>query len=114
MLTRLEAILVETARARTTLTYGQLAKALDLQPPHTIHQATVLLEELMRLNAITGKPQLASFVVSRAGGGLPASRFFSLLQELGLYEGSIAGDDARAFHNAQKQLCYDADCFSDD
>ena len=108
MLARLEALLEESARARATLTYSQLATALELTPPHTVHQTTILLEALMRVHAEAGKPQLASLVVSRARGGLPAPGYFAMLQELGVYAGSLAGDDARAFHAAQKLLCFEA------
>lgn len=105
---RLEALLVEAAKTRSTLTYRELAQKLDLQPPNTINQATTLLEALMRRHAEMGVPQLASLVISRNRGGLPAPGFFMLMEELGVYAGSFSGDDARAFHEAEKQRCFDA------
>ncbi len=108
MLARLESLLRGAAVAQVTLTYGQIAQMLDLSPPRTIHQTTELLSELMRRHANAGVPQLASLVISRTRGGLPAPGFFVLLGELGIYSGSVDGEDAREFHHAEKQRCYAA------
>ncbi len=103
---RLEGLLIDAAKNRSQLTYQQVAQLLELQPPHTIHQAAALIEELMRNHAKAGAPQLASLVISRARGGLPAPGFFMLLQELGLYDGSVDGEDARHFHSQEMQRCF--------
>ena len=103
MLDKLEQILIDVARNCDTITYLKLAQRLGLQPPHTIHQAAELVETLMRLHAETGTPQLASVVISRSRGGLPAPGYFILLSELGLYSGSVDGEDAREFHAQEKQ-----------
>ena len=108
MLERLEARLVEAARNRDTLTYQQVAQQLELQPPHTIHQATEYIEAMMRIHAHAEAPQLASLVISKMRGGLPAPGFFILLQQLGLYNGSVDGEDAKAFHAQEMQRCFDA------
>ena len=107
-LERLDGILLDAARNRHPLTYQQVAQLLELQPPQTIHQATELIELLMRHHAKIGAPQLASLVISRARGGLPAPGFFMLLQELGLYEGSSDGEDAHHFHAQEMQRCFPA------
>jgi hypothetical protein len=107
MLDKLEALLIEAARQKNLLTYQQVAKALELEPPHVIHQTAESLEALMRIHAQAGAPQLASLVVGRARAELPAPGYFILLNELGLYQGSVDGEDARHFHAAQKQRCYD-------
>ena len=60
----------------------------------------------MRQQAKTGAPQLASLVISRARGGLPAPGFFILLQELGLYNSSVDGEDARDFHSQEMQRIF--------
>ncbi len=108
MLDRLEALLREAARTKSTLSYREIAERLELRPPNTIRQTTELLEALMRLQAETGEPQLASLAVSRTRGGLPGPGFFALLSELGLYAAGATEADARAFHQAEKQRCFDA------
>lgn len=105
-LERLEEILIEAGRNRNPLTYQEVAQLLELRPPNTIHQATSLIEQLMRHHASIGARQLASLVISRTRGGLPAPGFFLLLQELGLYDGSVDGDDAREFHAQEMQRCF--------
>ena len=40
--------LKELARRRETITYRDLAKGLEVQPPNTIHQVADALEVLMR------------------------------------------------------------------
>jgi hypothetical protein len=107
MLDRLEELLTEAARTRSTLTYQQVAQRLELPAPHTIHQTTVLLEALMWRHAAAGLPQLACLVISRNRDGLPAPGFFMLAEELGVYAGSVDGDDARGFIAAQRQRCFD-------
>lgn len=88
------------------MTYRQVAQHLELQPPNTIHQATELIEALMREHARCSSPQLASLVVSRVRNGLPAPGFFILLHELGLYNGSVDGEDARAYHAHEVDRCF--------
>ena len=109
MLDRLDALLTKAARQETLLTYLQVAQALELEPPHVIQQAAKLLETLIRVHAKTKLPLLASLVVGRAQAGLPAPAYFILLNELGLYQGSVDGEDAQRFHAAQVQRCYDVD-----
>jgi hypothetical protein len=108
MLRRMEALLIEAARNRSPLTYQQLAQLLELKPPHTIHQTTECLEIMMRIHAQAQAPQLASLVVSKSRRGLPAPGFFLLVQELGLYDGSVDGEDAWQFHAQEMQRCFDA------
>ena len=103
----LEKLLIDAAKKRQTLTYKQVAQALELQPPNTIHQATECLEALMRKHARSETPQLASLVISRARDGLPAPGFFMLLHELGLYKGSVDGEDARTFHEGEMARCFE-------
>lgn len=105
MLNDLEGILIAAAKADETLTYGELASQLDLQPPHTIQQVAELLERLMRLQADKREPQLASYVVSRMRGELPASGFFQFMRTLNLYHGPDSGDEALAFVAQQQLRC---------
>lgn len=105
---QLEQLVLSAARERRVVTYAEVAKTLGLAPPHTIHQAALLIEQMMRLHAAAGTPQLASLVVSKGRGGLPAPGFFALLDELGLYHGPPDGAEARAFHAAEIARCFAA------
>lgn len=108
MIDRLEALLIDAARERRLMTYAEVARGLELQPPHTIHKAALLIEALMRSHAAAGAPQLGSLVVSRARGGLPAPGYFVLLRELGLHHGDDDGPAARMCHMAEVKRCFDA------
>ncbi len=111
----LKDILIAAVRSGTTVTYAELAQALELRPPRTIRRAAALLEELMRQQAEASEPQLASLVTSRAGTGaharIPAPGFFILMRDLGLYDGPDTGPDAneaaRAFVEAERTRCRD-------
>ena len=103
---QLEDLLGDAARAQRIMTYAEVARALALPPPYTIHQAAELIEALMRRQAAQGRVQLASLVVSKARGGLPAPGYFLLLAELGLYDGPPDGPEARACHAAHLAACF--------
>ena len=110
VLKRLEYLLIKTSINRSILTYTQVAQLLEFQPPCTIHQTTEYIEAMMRIHANTGVPQLSSLIISKMRGGLPAPGFFLILQQLGLYEGSVDGADARQFHAQEIQRCLDKFC----
>jgi hypothetical protein len=57
------------AAAGLTITYGGLARLLELPPPNTIHQITVALELLMEEDAEAGRPFIAALVISKTRGG---------------------------------------------
>jgi len=95
---RLRVYLQERAALRLPITYRDLAKAMLLSPPHTIHQLTEALEELMAEDAATESPFIAAMVVSTWRGGLPAPGFFDCAARLGRFAGDAAGADARLFH----------------
>ncbi len=105
---RLERLLIACAREGRILTYAEAARSLALPPPHTIHKTAELLEALIRHHAAAGAPQLASLVVSKARGGLPAPGYFALMGELGLYTGPAEGPQARAFHAGEVAACFAA------
>jgi hypothetical protein len=107
-LARLERLLITLAEQRRVMTYAEVARTLVLPPPHTIHKAAELIEALMRHHAAAGVPQLASLVVSKARGGLPAPGYFALLGELGLYAGPDHGPAAQAFHASAVAACFAA------
>jgi hypothetical protein len=95
---RLRTHLQKIAGRRVPATYQELAKALGLTPPHTIHQVTEALEHLMAEDAATDRPFIAAIANSKARGGVPAPGFFDCARRLGRYAGDDAGPEAWAFH----------------
>lgn len=87
--------------ARLPITYRSLAEALGLKPPKTIHRVAEALEHLMREDATMDRPFIASLLISKARGGLPAPGFFKCARRLGRYDGAVSGPAARAFHAAE-------------
>ena len=77
---------------KMTITYLQVADAIDIQAPHRIHRVTQLLEALMELDQKHDQPLRAALVVSRIGAGLPGEGFFLKAQELGLMTGVVANE----------------------
>jgi hypothetical protein len=63
---RLRKHLQKIAGRRIPTTYQELAKALGLTPPHTIHQVTEALEHLMAEDAATDRPFIAAIAISKA------------------------------------------------
>ena len=98
---RLREHLRKVAEQRLPVTYQEVAKALGLTPPNTIHQVTEALEHLMTEDAATDRPFIAAIVISKARGGLPAPGFFDCAARLGRFDGDAAGPEARAFHAAE-------------
>jgi hypothetical protein len=95
---RVRAFLEIGAKRRIPITYQELAKALQILPPHSIQQVTEALERLMQEDAAADRPFIAALVISRARGGLPAPGFFDCARRLGRF----AGDpDAWSFHAAE-------------
>ena len=78
--------------------YQELAKALDILPPHSIHQVTEALERLMEEDAAADRPFIAALAISKTRGGLPAPGFFDCARRLDRF---ADGQDARTFHAAE-------------
>ena len=95
---RLRAHLQALAALRVPITYRDVAKAMLLSPPHTIHQVTDTLEQLMAEDAAADRPFIAAMVISKWRGGLPAPGFFDCAARLGRFAGDATGPDARVFH----------------
>ena len=106
LLSRVRTHLKGLARERETTTYRNIAQALDLRPPNTIHQVTQVLEDLMREDHESGVPVLAALVVSKVRNGLPAPGFFLLACELGRYNDSESGPAAEAYHAAELERAW--------
>jgi len=80
---RVRAHLERLRPAQVPVTYRDLATALGLRPPHTIHRLALALERTMREDAAAGRPLIAALVVSKVAGDLPQAGFFELAAELG-------------------------------
>ena len=95
---RLRVYLQTLAAQSLTTTYQEAAKAMQLVAPHTIHQITNALEQLMAEDAAAGRPLIAAIVISKWRSGLPAPGFFDCAAQLGRFSGDVAGPEASAFH----------------
>ena len=98
---RVREFLESLAKRRNLITYQELANALQILPPHSIHQVTEALERLMEEDAAADRPFIAALALSKARGGLPAPGFFDCARRLGRFAGDPAGQDARTFHAAE-------------
>jgi hypothetical protein len=90
--------LESVAKRRTLITYQELAKALQISPPHSIHRVTEALERLMEQDAAADRPFIAALAISKTRGGLPGPGFFDCARRLGRFAGDPDGQDARTFH----------------
>jgi hypothetical protein len=95
------AFLESLAKRRIPTTYQELAKALQIVPPHSIQRVTEALERLMEADAAANRPFIAALVISKARGGLPAPGFFDCARRLGRFAGNPDGQDAWSFHAAE-------------
>ena len=98
---RVRAFLENVAKRQVPITYQELAKALHISPPRSIHRVTEALERLMEEDAAAGRPFIAALVISKARGGLPALGFFDCARRLGRFAGDPDGQDAWSFHAAE-------------
>ena len=98
---RVRAFLENVAKRQIPITNQELAKALQILPPHSIHQVTEILEHLMEEDAAADRPFIAALVISKARGGLPAPGFFDCARRLGRFAGDPDGQDAWSFHAAE-------------
>ena len=98
---RLRAFLENVAKRRIPITCQELAKALQIVPPHSIQRVTEALERLMEEDAAADRPFIAALAISNARGGLPAPGFFDCARRLGRFAGDPDGLDAWSFHAAE-------------
>ena len=111
---RARAFLESVAKRQFLITYQDLAKALQILPPHSIHRVTEALERLIRENAAADRPFIAALVISKARGGLPGPGFFDCARRLGRFAGDPDGQDARSFHTAELNAVFACWCGSGD
>ena len=104
---RIREYLKELARRRDTITYRDLAKVLEVQPPNTIHQVADALEVLMQEDHGNGAPFLAAIVVSKVRNGLPAPAFFSFARSLGRFKGLDTGPETQTYHSRELHSALD-------
>jgi hypothetical protein len=98
---RARAFLESVAKRQILITYQELANALQILPPLSIHQVTEALEYLMQEDAASDRPFIAALAISKARGGLPGPGFFDCARRLGRFAGDLDGQDARTFHAAE-------------
>ena len=104
---RIRAYLTELARRRDTITYRDLAKALEVQPPNTIRQVAEALEVLMQEDHVNGAPFIAALVVSKVRNGLPAPAFFSFARSLRRFKGSDMDPEIQTYHARELDSAWD-------
>ena len=84
---RARACLESVGKRRILMTYQELANALQILPPHSIHRVTEALERLMEEDAAADRPFIAALAISKVRGGLPAPGFFDCARRLGRFAG---------------------------
>ncbi len=104
---RIRAYLTVLARRRDTITYRDLARALEVQPPNTIHQVAEALEVLMQEDHGNGAPFIAALVASKVRNGLPTPAFFSFARSLGRFKGSDTGPETQTYHARELKSAWD-------
>src|SRR3984893_12078952 len=95
------AFLESVAKRRILINYQELANALQILPPHSIHRVTEALERLMEEDAAADRPFIAALAISKARGGLPGPGFFDCARRLGRVAGDPDGQDASTFPAAE-------------
>lgn len=96
---RVRTHLAGLSAADVPITYGQLARALDLYMPGSIRKVTQALEATMVEDVENGAPFLASLVVSKVGQSNAAKGFFQ--QARALSRGPGFGEDDQAYHQRE-------------
>ena len=94
---RLEALLIEAARARRSLTYAEVLAQFGIKiTPRRVFALCRDLGAVCLRNRARGEPELAVLVV-RKSDRLPGEGFFHSLWRDGAYDGPATGPLAAAF-----------------
>jgi hypothetical protein len=94
---RLEALLIEAARGRRSLTYAEVLAQFGLRiTPRRVYALCRDLGAVCARNRARGEPELAVLVV-RKSDRLPGEGFFHGLWRDGAYDGPATGPAAAAF-----------------
>lgn len=105
-LDRLERVLIEAARERRPLTYGQLLAFFERRV--TRITVSALCRDLGRMEERRegeGWPDLACLVVRRSDG-LPGEGYFTSLSQAGAYAGPSVGEPAEAFVRSRQEKAF--------
>ena len=100
---RIERVLLA---ARYPISYGHLARVLEVPGPGAIARLTDALEDMMREDAAAGRPFLAAMCEGKLLGGMPALGFFELAMALGRYAGPATGPEAETFVTKERALIF--------
>ncbi len=97
---RLEALLIEAARGRHSLTYAEVLAHFGIKiTPRRVYGLCRDLEAVCERNRTRGEPELAVLVV-RKSDRLPGDGFFHGAWRDGSYDGPATGPQARAYIDA--------------
>jgi hypothetical protein len=82
--------LVRLARSRQLTTYSDISllASLDMSVEADRQQMSLILEEIARFEHSQNRPMLTALVIHRGNDNNPGEGFFSIAQELGLFQGS--------------------------
>ena len=89
------------------ISYGALARDLDVPGPGAIARVTTLLESMMRDDMAAGRPFIAAMCEGKLSGGMPAPGFFQMAAVLGRYTGPAIGPEAAEFVAKERRLLRD-------
>ena len=91
-------ILENCSKSGKLITYGNLAREVNIPPPNTIKKLTSWLEDITLEQSRLKKPLISALVVSKSDGLLPARGFFLFCKKIGIYNGKEMGDEALRWH----------------
>ncbi|SEN09035.1 hypothetical protein SAMN05216227_100781 [Pseudorhodobacter antarcticus] len=103
MIDALARALEELARRREIISYGALARQLEIVGPASIARLTAALEATMAQDTAQGRPLRAALCYAR-GSDLPAKGFFETARHLGV----DFGPEPAAFVAAQREKLFTA------
>lgn len=98
---RIKRILLESTYP---ISYGALARELNVPGPGAIARVTAALDAMMKDDMAAGEPFIAAMCEGKLSGGMPALGFFQMAATLGRYRGPPTGPDAAAFVAQERAL----------
>jgi hypothetical protein len=102
----LEALLIEAARGRRSMTYAEVLAHFGIRiTPRRVFALCRDLGEVCARNRARGEPELAVLVVRKADR-LPGEGFFHACWRDGLYEGPSSGAAAQAFIRTETERVF--------
>ena len=103
---RLEALLIEAARARQSLTYAEALAHFGIRiTPRRVFALCRDLGAVCERNRARGEPEVAVLVVRKADR-LPGDGFFHGLWRDGAYDGPATGPEAQAFIRRESERVF--------